>query len=462
MTKIHQPTTELFVRMFQTLCTGDHRVSLLGTLVGAFVGALAPTQASMGQCPGRWQPVVGEPVVPGPLSGLAVFPDGDVIVDGRFTTVLGVESWTLGRYHPATHSWFPLGAASATVITNALAVFPNGDLAVAGTFIVGGVSFSNRVGIYRPGSDTWSTPGPAVTGSVNPSIKAIASFSNGTVIVGGSFTMAGGVPASNVARFDPSSGVFSALGQGLNGPVFALAALANGEIVAGGQFPFGSSIGENNVGRYIPGANTWVGLSGGVIGPVFAIAVLPGGDLVAGGGFGFLGNVGPYAGGLARYSQTTHRWSAMGSGLTGAVGAHISAIAALGNGDLVVGGSFVTAGGVAANNIARCNPFGGAWSALGSGVNSAVTALVIPPGGDVFAGGPFTIAGGNTAMYFAQCTFRPACASDFDCSGVLSVQDLFAFLDAWFGRDPRADFNGAGGLTQQDVLDYVAAWFVGC
>ena len=54
------------------------------------------------------------------------------------------------------------------------------------------------------------------------------------------------------------------------------------------------------------------------------------------------------------------------------------------------------------------------------------------------------------------------CHPDFDQSGGLSVQDIFAFLNAWFAGDPRSDFNGVNGITVQDIFDFLNAWFAGC
>ena len=54
------------------------------------------------------------------------------------------------------------------------------------------------------------------------------------------------------------------------------------------------------------------------------------------------------------------------------------------------------------------------------------------------------------------------CAPDFNCSGSVTVQDIFDFLAAWFSADPRADYNGAGGITVQDIFDFLAGWFAGC
>ena len=66
---------------------------------------------------------------------------------------------------------------------------------------------------------------------------------------------------------------------------------------------------------------------------------------------------------------------------------------------MYVGGSFVTAGGVTVNNIAKWN--GSAWSALGSGTNNVVRALA-PSGTDLYAGGDFTTADGANATRIAK------------------------------------------------------------
>lgn len=55
-----------------------------------------------------------------------------------------------------------------------------------------------------------------------------------------------------------------------------------------------------------------------------------------------------------------------------------------------------------------------------------------------------------------------ACQADFNCSGAVTVQDIFDFLTAWFASDPRADVNASGSITVQDVFDFLSAWFAGC
>lgn len=54
------------------------------------------------------------------------------------------------------------------------------------------------------------------------------------------------------------------------------------------------------------------------------------------------------------------------------------------------------------------------------------------------------------------------CAADINCSGDVSVQDIFDFLASFFGADPRADFNDSGVISVQDIFDFLAAYFAGC
>ncbi|MBI5865255.1 MAG: hypothetical protein HZB38_12240 [Planctomycetes bacterium] len=89
-------------------------------------------------------------------------------------------------------------------------------------------------------------------------------------------------------------------------------------------------------------------------------------------------------------------------GLNGAVNA-LTTFDDGGGPALYVGGAFTTAGGVAANRIAKWS--GGGWSPLGSGVNDRVYALAVFDDGSgpaLYAGGIFTTAGGVVANHIAK------------------------------------------------------------
>jgi len=65
-------------------------------------------------------------------------------------------------------------------------------------------------------------------------VRALAVLPSGDLVAGGSFTTAGGVSASRIARWNGTA--WSPLGTGMNSTVWALAALPSGDLVAGGQF----------------------------------------------------------------------------------------------------------------------------------------------------------------------------------------------------------------------------------
>lgn len=62
-----------------------------------------------------------------------------------------------------------------------------------------------------------------------------------------------------------------------------------------------------------------------------------------------------------------------------------------GNGDLVAGGEFTLAGGIASGRLARWN--GATWQPLGTGCNAAVRTLATLPDGDLALAGDFTAIG---------------------------------------------------------------------
>ena len=131
---------------------------------------------------------------------------------------------------------------------------------------------------------------------------------------------------------------------------------------------------------------------GGPNAHVYALAV-SGSDVYAGGDFTTAG--GSAANNIAKWDGSS--WSALGSGMNGD---SVYALAVSGS-DLYAGGDFTTAGGSAANYIAKWN--GSSWSALGSGMGgqSLCDALAVS-GSDLYAGGDFTTAGGSAANYIAK------------------------------------------------------------
>ncbi|MBY0111198.1 MAG: hypothetical protein K2Y21_00145 [Phycisphaerales bacterium] len=76
-------------------------------------------------------------------------------------------------------------------------------------------------------------------------------------------------------------------------------------------------------------------------------------------------------------------WAPLGTG----VSSDVHAIEPIANGDLIVGGAFSTAGGISASRIARWD--GASWSAIENSLNNDVTTIKATPDGSFVVGGAF-------------------------------------------------------------------------
>ncbi|RZK47823.1 MAG: hypothetical protein EOO59_17340, partial [Hymenobacter sp.] len=197
----------------------------------------------------------------------------------------------------------------------------------------------------------------------------------------------------------PASGAAPSVGTILN-PDGTLRAGVQGSFNAAG---YQLSAGKGGQPVLRTAATGWNALSGtagqqnGVDGPVFALAV-SGTSVYVGGSFASAGGVA--ASNVARWDGST--WSALGTPAANGVDNVVLALAVSGP-NVYVGGQFASAGGVAASNVACWN--GTAWAALGTpaanGTDDAVNALAVS-GPSVYVGGAFTTAGTLPAQHLAR------------------------------------------------------------
>ncbi|MDI9380132.1 MAG: hypothetical protein QM845_04530, partial [Verrucomicrobiota bacterium] len=159
----------------------------------------------------------------------------------------------------------------------------------------------------------WIVINPSIPGADNAVFAAVVDGS-GSLYIGGNFTVAGGVVANRIAKWDGSS--WSALGSGMNGDVSALA-VSGTNLYAGGWFTTAGGVAANRVAKW-----------------------------------------------------DENSWSALGAGMND----FVEALAVSGS-DLYAGGWFTTAGDATANYVAKWN--GSSWSTLGAGMDSYVYALAV-------------------------------------------------------------------------------------
>ncbi len=364
----------------------------------------------------KWDGSVWSPLGSGMDSSthtLMVFNDGSgdaLYAGGVFTTAGGVAANRIAKWDGSF--WSPLGSGMDIHVW-ALTVFNDGSgdaLYAGGAFTTAGGVAAN--GIARWDGGTWS---PLGSGANSPTATTLMVFNDGggdALYVGGHFTTAGGVAANRIARWDGSS--WSALGSGIgtSGGEFVegLAVFDDGggnALYAGGRFTTAGGVSAVNMARW--DGSTWSplnsGLTGGFSPAVYTLSVFNDG------GGSALYAVGRFTNAGGEVVSNIAQWDGSSWSRVDSVGhngfSRFAARATVfddGSGDaLYVGGDFSTAGGIAANRIARWD--GNTWSPLGSGMNNLVLALTVfnDGGGDaLYASGRFTTAGGVSAIKIAK------------------------------------------------------------
>ncbi len=413
----------------------------------------------------------------------------DVYVGGTFTVAGGVALNNIARYNTVTNTWSALGTGGGNGVNgtvSAMAVMGS-DLYVGGSFgtaNVGGVTVPTIfVAKFDTLTGAWSMlgGGPGSTG-VNSSVNALAVIGN-DLYVGGFFTSLVvnnmlGATVNRVAKFNTTTSTWSALGtgggNGVSGSVFALATIGSNLFVAGSFATAnvgGVTVTVNNIAKLDTTTGTWsaMGSGGGsgVSGNVNALAVI-GSDLYVGGNV-FTANVGGVTVStnfIAKFNTGTSAWSAIGSGGGNGVTGTISALATDGS-NLYVGGFFTSAnsGGplVTVNRVAKFDPTGSTWSALGSGggagVNGSTVSALLVSGGKLYVGGSFSEANfGGAAVKANNLAMFDTGSSAWSGFGVVSGNGVNGAVNALaaIGSDLYVGgfFTAAGGVTANNIARF--------
>ena len=325
----------------------------------------------------------------------------------------------------------------------------SGNIYAAGGFTAAGGFVANYVAKWNGSTSSWSAVGTGMNGYIN----ALAVDSSGNLYAGGDFTTAGGIAANYIAKWNGSSTSpsWSALGTGMDSVVYALAVDSSGNLYAGGDFTTAGGIAANYIAKW-NGSSTspsWSALGTGMDSRVYALAVDSSGNLYAGGDFTTAGGVA--ANYIAKWngSSTSPSWSALGTSLNSGA----SALAVDSSGNLYAGGDFTTAGGTAANyNIAKWD--GTAWSGLGTSTNGYVNDLAVDSSGNLYAGGYFSTAGGMATNYIAKWDGSSTSPSWSALGTGMNAAVYALAVDSSGNLYAGGDFTTAGDTT----ANYFAKW----
>ena len=300
---------------------------------------------------------------------------------GKFGTAGGVSASKIAKWNGS--SWSALGSGLSGGNTYRLAVFSS-NVYVAGNYTVAGGVVTNGIACWD--GIRWKSLGSGISGTP---VSALTVDSSGNVYVGGMIGTAGGIAVGRVAKWNPHTQTWSAMGGGLNQHVRCLAAYGS-TVYAGGDF--GGEIGGGAMKRVAKwNGSSWTnmgdGLGSSINDRVYALAVNGNGSVVYAGGNFTLSGTNPVSR-VAKWDGS--KWTSMGTGLQGDVTA------------LAVNGSIVYAGGSFTNvgpRLAQWN--GSSWIAMGSGMDGYVNALAVS-GSVVYAGGEFVAGMGKTLNYVAK------------------------------------------------------------
>jgi hypothetical protein len=314
----------------------------------------------------------------GAAKAMTVFDDGSgpaLHVTGYFTSVDGVPANYVAKWDGA--AWSALGSGLDGPGA-ALTTWDDGNgpaLCIGGDFLQAGGTSASAIASWN--GTVWSSLGGGV-GGVSPFVAALAVFDDGNGVAlhaGGTFTSAGGIPASRIARWNGAS--WSALGSGVNDSVVSLVTHDDGGGAAlhvGGRFTSAGGTAVEQLAKWDGTAWSAPGDMGGP--PLLLVSALAsfddggGARLVAAGWF--VDSRVILTSRIASWDGVS--WATLGRGLDDAV----RAFAWFDDGGgtaLHVGGSFFSAGETTLNGIGRWD--GAGWSSLAGGVNGDVEALAV-------------------------------------------------------------------------------------
>ena len=301
----------------------------------------------------------------------------------------------------------PAGSLDATFLAEgandfiySLAIQPDGRLLIGGDFTAVNNVLRNR--LARLDTDGTLDPSFFAGAGPNGSVRAMQVQADGRILIAGSFTALNSTVRNYVARLVKDGGIDQTFdpGAGANNPIYAMIVQDDGSIVVGGDFSLIGPVARNGVARlstngvldatFYPGT----GAAGSGTFTVFALAQQLDGKLLVGGDFESFDNI------AANKLVRLNRDGSVDTNFNMSVGANgsIRAIAVQPDGRIIVGGLFTSIQGVAANRVARLNQDGTVDATFNDitlsdpakrGANGPVSAIVIQIDGKIVLGGDF-------------------------------------------------------------------------
>ncbi len=335
------------------------------------------------------------------VSYLLLQPDGKVVLAGDFETINEVSSRHIARLNAdgtLDNTFVPGSGADGKIAT--LALFPDGNIVAAGSFTsYSDVECQNLVQVTSVGKLNTQYN---ITKGNSSKVKALLIQPDGKILIGGSFSAVTTLPRNHVARLNKTGTLDKNFNSG-TGPddfVNALALQADGKVIIGGNFTTINGVSHNYLARYDAKGDLDKNFNPVINAEVEAIVVQKDGRILLAGSF-------TQVNGQAR--TRIARLNSDGSldenfNLATGINNTVSAMLVDSDGKIVIGGAFTKVNNVDRKYLARLNSNGKLDNAFypGTGLDGAVKAMVQQPNGKIIFGGLFTSVNGEVKKNIAR------------------------------------------------------------
>jgi uncharacterized delta-60 repeat protein len=335
------------------------------------------------------------------ISAIVTQADGKILVGGSITSYKGVTENHIVRLNAdgSKDTAFNTGTGFNNLVW-AITAQADGKILVGGSFTTyKGVTENYIIRLNADGSkDTAFSTG---TGFSN-NVRAIATQTDGKILVGGDFATYNGVTEKYIIRLntDGSKDTAFSTGTGFTSTVRAIATQTDGKILVGGDFATYNSITENRIVRLNADGSKDISFSTGTgfNTSIWTIVTQADGKILIGGDFTNYNGLTENRIIRLNTDGSKDTTFSIGTGFDNSV----RAIELQNDGKIAVGGLFTTYNGVTENRIITLNTDGTKDTAFitGTGFNSDVYSIKQLADGKILVGGNFTTYKGDNSSAF--------------------------------------------------------------
>ena len=330
----------------------------------------------------------------GAINGMAIQPDGKIIITGTFTAFDSVTVGRVARLNAdgSLDTTFNPGGSGANNTVEEVRVTASGKIIIGGFFANYNGTTRTRIALLNSDGtlDTAFDPGTGSSSSIND----IAIQPDGKFLIGGAFTTYNGTPAPRIARINTDGTLDTTfmVGTGPNSTVRAVALQSDGKVLIAGTFATVDGNARPGIARLNADGSVDTSFAAAPTGAApQSIAIQPDGKIIVAGNFTSIG--GAARNGIARLNAdgTNDASFDPGTGILPLATNNVQEIALQTDGKIILVGQINDYNGNPALGIVRANSDGSFDSTFDfyAARSGNVNAIQIQSDGKILVGGEF-------------------------------------------------------------------------